>query len=403
MAKVPEAVEALNKRFGGNVVIPAKDVKRIPRVATGLYSMDMATKGGMPMGVPIMLSGRKSSGKSAWSYMMLGNATKQYGGFPLIIQSEPGFDWEWAVACGLDRKDCMFFDGAQYPIKDNLQFLLDVLRNEKPTAVLMDSLSAISGDPKQSMVDGKSHGEKATPINEFFRKLTAATDKEKPPLMIFIEHLHPVIGGPLSGKLITTGGETKGYMAVVEMRFTAGEPVVEVMEDVIDREGKHPSWPVQRRITWQLRKSKVGADGAVGTFQLGLRPTEFCHPGEITDWEELLQRAIMLRQISKRGSWYVFGESKFQGLQNLKRELPADALREIISNPRQVEGEGELKEDGGKAKAGVRKSGSKAGGLRRGRPQSDAVVGGGEDDGREVHDGTGEVVAEDKDGGSEDE
>lgn len=402
MAKLPEAVEALNKRFGGNVVIPAKDVKRIPRVATGLYSMDMATKGGMPMGVPIMLSGRKSSGKSAWSYMMLGNATKQYGGFPLIIQSEPGFDWEWAVACGLDRKDCMFFDGAQYPIKDNLQFLLDVLRNEKPTAVLMDSLSAISGDPKQSMVDGKSHGEKAKPINEFFRKLTSATDKEKPPLTIFIEHLHPDLSSQYP-RLITTGGETKGYMAVIEMRFRVESVVKEVMEDVVTYDGKKPEWPVQRRIVWDLQKSKVGADGAVGTFQLGVRQTEFCHPGEITDWEELLQRAIMLKQISKRGAWYVFGESKFQGLQNLKRELPADALREIITNPRQTEGEGELQEDGGKAKAGVRKSGSKAGGLRRGRPKRDAVVGGGEDDNGEVHDGTGEVVAEDKDGGSEDE
>ena len=399
MPKPNETVDALNKRFDGQVVIPASKVKRIPRVETGLLSLDIATKGGIPMGVPVMLSGRKSSGKSAWSYMLLGKAAEQYGGFPLIIQSEPGFDWEWAAICGLRRSGCLFFDGAQYPIKDNLQFVLDVLRNEKPTAVLMDSLSAISGDPKQSLVDGTSRGEKAKPINEFFRKLTSAMDKEKPPLMVFIEHLHPDMNSQYP-RLITTGGETKGYMAVIELRFRVESVIKEIMDDVVTYDGKKPEWTVQRRIVWELQKSKIGADGAVGTFQLGLRKTEFCYPGEITDWEELLQRAIMLKQIKKSGAWYIFGEAKFHGLQNLKSGVSAEALREILSKPRETDGEEECKEDGGKGGAGIGKQKGKARRRGGGKSSADAVPSGGEDDDEQEHVLEDGVAAEDQEGSS---
>lgn len=387
-----EAVDALNKRFGGQVVIPAKDVKRIPRVATGLLSMDTATKGGIPMGVPVMLSGRKSSGKSAWSYMMLGNACEQYGGFPIIVQSEPGFDWEWAVQCGLKRKDCMFFDASKYDVKENLQFLLDTMRKEKPTAILIDSLSGISDDPDKSLVDAKSHGGKAKDINEFFRKLTSAVDKDNPPLIIFIEHLHPDLTSKFP-RLITTGGETKGYMAVVELRFTwrIDGSIAEEIEDVVMEDGKHPEWTVQKRIIWELKKSKVGADGAVGMFMLTIRPTDYSPVGEISDWLELLQRAIMMKHIIKRGPWYVLGESKFQGLHNLQTAISAEALRELISKPRQEDGEGDGQEDGGKGRARVRKSKGKSGGRDTG-----TVVDRGEDDHGEVHDGEGTVAEEDQ-------
>ena len=395
MPKDNEAAELVNKRFGADVVIPARNVKRIPRVATGLTSMDMALKGGLPMGVPVMLSGRKSSGKSAWSYMVLGQATKQYGGFPLILQSEPGFDWEWAEQCGLKRSGCLYFDGTKYNIKENLQFVLDVMRKDKPPAILMDSLSAISDDPDQSLLDSKSHGGRAKPINEFFRKMTGAVDREKPPLMIFVEHLHPDINSP-HGRLITTGGETKGYMAVIELRFRVESVTKEIMDDVLTYDGKKPEWVVQRRIVWELQKSKIGADGAVGTFQLGIRQTPFCEPGEISDWEELLQQAIMLKQIRKKGAWYIFGETKFQGIHNLKAGLPAEALREVIANPRQADGEGEREEDGGPEGAGVGEP-KKQAGRRRGRKQEgDTVPRGGEDDNREVSVPEDGVVAEDQ-------
>lgn len=357
--------KAINTRLKGDFIKLASEVADMPKVSTGLLSFDEQTNGGLPMGVPISIQGRKSVGKSGFCYYMGGRAVDQYGGMIFLLQSEPGFDANWAEQCGLPPSKTIFYDGSD--LRVSLQLILDIMRNEKPTCVIFDSLSMLSGNVTASLVDSKSHGERAIPINEFFRKLAGSMDREKPPLFLYIEHLHPVIGKP---GLQTTGGETKGYANGMELRLTTESHVVHEFQSMSD-EKKKTGLPVQAKIVWEVRKSKSCPPRGTGTYSLGLRETPFCKPGEISDYDELIVRGILNGHIIKGGSWFTFVESgeKYQGAERLKSEVDAITLREIVLRPRPEGGEGNGKVKGVKAGAG-----------KRGRKQK-GRLGGGEGDG----------------------
>ena len=165
-----EVKTAVNSALKGDYVKLASEIAAAKRVKTGLLSFDEQTGGGLPMGVPISIQGRKSVGKSAWCYNMLGKAQEQYGGVLFVVQAESGFDGEWATQCGLPPNQTIVYEGED--LKPSLELVLRIMREQKPTAVLLYSLSMLSGNSTSSLVDSKSRGERAVTINEFFRKIS---------------------------------------------------------------------------------------------------------------------------------------------------------------------------------------------------------------------------------------
>lgn len=383
--------KAINTRLKGDYVKLASEVEDMPKVTTGLLSFDEQTNGGLPMGFPISFQGRKSVGKSAFTYMMGGRAVDQYGGEVLLLQSEKGFDTEWAKQCGLPIKDTIYFEGDD--LRSSLQLILNVLQIDKPICVILDSLSMLSGNPTGSLVDSKSRGERAVPINEFFRKLVHAMDREHPPLFMYIEHLHPVMDRP---GLMTTGGETKGYANGMEIRLTIDSYVGTEFQSYTDAT-KKVELPVQSKVAWEIRKSKSCPFKGQGTYQLGLRETPFCKPGEINDYDELVVRGILNGHIQKAGSWFSIVETneKYQGLEKLKAAVGTSTLREIVLRPRP---------EGGEEHSPVKKLPTKA--TKRGRGAKGGLPRGTVADGTQVN-GEGEpetaegVAGEDQAGGSE--
>jgi RecA/RadA recombinase len=254
------------------------------------------------------------------------------------VQSEGGLDKDWAERCGLPIDATAVSDTIE-ELASALELTIRILKESKPRCLIFDSLSALPGDSKKAVGDSKSHGERAKPMNDFFRKLNGAIDKQEPPLLLFIEHLHPNIGGY---GYITTGGETKGYMSVVEMRFRRTGSLVQLMEtDVGEAE-----LPIELTTAWELRKSKVSPDGGRGEFNLGLRDMEGIVAGEINDFNETLALATYLGIVQKKGAWFQIGEDKYHGLQGVRRELTTSALKQIIVEA----GEAGGKETGKKSK-----------------------------------------------------
>ena len=388
---------SINTRLKGDFIKLASEVPAAKRVTSGVLSFDELTSGGLPMGVPISISGRKSVGKSAFCYFMMGNCIQQHGGVPFIIQAEKGFDPVWAEQCGLPSKGCIFYEGDK--LDNALQLTLEVLRNEQPTCILLDSLSMLDRDPEHSIVDSESHGGRAKPINAFFRKLMGSISETNPPLFMYIEHLHTDISAKGAFKpLITTGGETKGYANVTEIRLRRESLIKQEVET--DAQGG-VDLPVQAKVVWEIRKMKAGAEGGIGSYSLGLRQTPFCRPGEITDYDELLQRAIMLKRVKKAGSWFVVGEEKYQGAAGLKAAVGADALREIVLRQGPDGGE-ESREGTGKPPKASKRSGNverRSGGRKR--VGAGDVAARDEDHGREAVDCEATVVGEAEEGSTE--
>ena len=383
---------AINTRLKGDYIQIAADVAQAPKVATGLLSFDEQTQGGLPMGVPISIQGRKSVGKSAFCYYMAGRSIKQYGGVPFVIQTEPGFDPIWAEQCGLPAKGCIFYEGTT--LASSLQLILDILEKDKPTCVILDSLSMLSANPNAKLVDSKSRGDRAIPTNWFFRNLMDKLDHEHPPLFMYIEHLHPVMDRP---GLQVTGGETKGYANGMEIRLQLdGYKVEEFTSYAPSKDKTHTDeLPVQANVAWEIRKSKSCPVRGKGLYELGLRETLFCKPGEITDYSELLVRGVLNGHIKKAGSWIsiISTGEKYQGDDKFRAAVDTNTLRKIVTGPRPTEGTGDSEGTGGKAKASKR--GGNPEGRLRGKRRNSGVAGGTQDDGQAESQPEGGVAAED--------
>ncbi len=367
-------VDLLNKGFKSEVVKLAVDVPGIRHISTGLQSMDLATGGGLPLGMPILLAGQKSSGKSAFCYKMAGRCVEELQRPAFLLQAEQGFDIDWAIKCGLPANGMVFTDKIP-DLRSGLQYILNGVKEHQPSCVIMDSLSALSADPDKSLHESTSRGERAIPINEFFRKLGPLMDYDNPPLMIFIEHLHQDVNNPHGG-FKTMGGETKGYMAVLEMRFRTASKV----KRVVEYGDNEIEIPVEAEIRWEIRKNKVAPTGFEGTFTLGLVDTPITVAGEISDFGELLAIGQKMGVIKKAGSWYVIGENKVQGIGGIKAAYTTDALREIIAAARNTGGEKSNRKAGGETNAEERGD-TTAKGRRKTRKN---ILTGKQSDGEEV-------------------
>jgi recombination protein RecA len=331
MSEAREVANETNKDMGDEYAQVISDVFPLLRVSTGLISLDEATGGGLPLGCPISLRGKKGVSKSAFCYYMAGRTIEQYGGIAYLVQTEPGFSMEWATACGLPDKGIRI-DATGYgsTLNVTLECILGILKTKTPRVLIIDSLSAMPEDPDKSIIDSKSRGGRAKPTNEFFRNLLGAISDNEPPLFLYVEHLHPNVANPYGGDIVL-GGETKGYMDVLEIKFRYMEPVKHTFKGEIGDE----ELPAGIKVGWQIQKSKIGPTGGTGCFTLGIRKTDYLTPGEITDYSELVQRAVLMKIIKKAGAWFSYGEQKFQGEAGLKAAVEPETLRSLISAARE--------------------------------------------------------------------
>jgi len=352
--KLSAIIKQVNSDVNAEMLQRASAIDVGDRIATGLVSLDKTLRGGLPVGAPILLAGFKSTGKSAFCYHMAQRVFEDTGGVIVLVQTEPGFDIEWAAMCGLPTDNTIFTTCEDASgkhdmggdLSDTLDVVLMLLKKHKPACVILDSLSALSGSMDKAVGDGKSRGDRAKPIAEFFRKLNWHMDKETPPLMLVVEHLQPNLASSYGGQ-ITTGGVVKGYIATTEIWFRRVGRVVEVVDELLDEKGKPRELPVELEITWEIKKSKTSPEGGVGKFNLGLRDTQIIRAGEISDFEDLMAQAIMLGIVEKKGSWFMYGGEKYQGIFNLRSSLTTDALKELIAGAGEESGKENSGGDGG--------------------------------------------------------
>jgi len=354
MAKKDEitpVIKQVNKEVNAEMLQRASALDVGTKIPTGLVSLDKTLRGGLPTGAPILLAGFKSTGKSAFCYHMAGRVVEETGGMVVLVQTEPGFDIEWAAACGLPVDNTIFTTCEDASgehdmggdLSDTLDVVLMLLRDHKPACLIFDSLSALSGSADRAIGDTKSRGDRSKPIAEFFRKLNWNMDRDAPPVLLIVEHLQPNVASPYGGQ-ITTGGVVKGYIATTEIWFRRAGRVVEVVDELLDEKGKPRELPVELEVSWEIKKSKTSPEGGVGKFNLGLRDTNIIHAGEISDFEDLLAQAIMLGIVEKKGSWFNYEGEKHQGVFNLRQALTRDVLEALIAektdeNPNDLLGE----------------------------------------------------------------
>ena len=314
-AALDSALKQIEKQYGAGAImrLGENNVLKVDAISTGSLTLDIATGiGGLPKGRIIEIFGPESSGKTTLALHCVAEAQKQ-GGEAAFIDAEHALDPAYAANLGVD------VDSLLVAQPDNGEQALEIteqlVRSGAIDIIVVDSVAALV---PRSEIDGNmgdSHvGLHARLMSQALRKLAGAINKSNC-IIIFINQLREKVGVIYGNPEVTTGGRALKFYASMRIDVRKSEQLKAPGNEFI---GSHTKV--------KIVKNKVAPPFKTAEFDI-MYGTGIDRVGEICDL------AVALGVIKKSGSWFSYGEQRFQGKDKFKELIKNDpAFGEEIEN-----------------------------------------------------------------------
>lgn len=301
----------VDKRKGD--LMPVHQV--IPTPSIGL---NRALGGGLNTGATHLFWGTPSVGKTTMCFRIIAEAQKM-GYRPIIVDSESSYNDEYAKKCGIDVDDIVVIQSTV--VEDILKNIHQYLTHEEEKHIfLFDSISNII---KEEFYDkpegGKAMGLQSRSQGFFLQKLVNYLHKERN-IMLFIAHQTVDLSGMFA--------VTKGKM---------GNTVHHNMHNIVklflsmsksEMERDETNLITSQKATWTIEKSKQTPSIGTNGYYYVL-PQE----GKIDTNRELIDIAVEMNVIERKGAWYTYQDSKWNGLGSIDlSDKERKAIEKVILN-----------------------------------------------------------------------
>lgn len=296
----------VDKRKGHTM--PVHDV--IPTPSIGL---NRALGGGLNTGATHLFWGTPSVGKTTMCFRIIAEAQKM-GYRPVIIDSESSYNDEYAAKCGIDIDDVVIIQSTV--VEDIMKNIVGYLTDDKEKHIfLFDSLSNII---KEEFYDkpegGKAMGLQSRSQGYLLQKLVNYLHKERN-IMLFVAHQTVDLSGMFAVTKAKMGNTVHHNMHNIVKLFLS------MSKGEMEREENNMI--TSQRATWTVEKTKqIPTIGATGYYYV--LPQE----GRIDQDREIIDIAIEMEIIQRKGAWYTYEESKWNGMGAI--ELTDKQVKEIL-------------------------------------------------------------------------
>lgn len=322
----------------GGFVVEGVDAD-IQRVSTGLYSLDMALGGGLPLRSFMEISGYEGSGKSSLSYYLLGAVSSPKSG--IAIGDNEGLDPNYAARSAGRAgwsgtlKVVPYVNRKFEPTSE--EEMLDILANyivdPSVRSLLLDSIGGISptGEEEGSVADANM-GKRAQITGRFLRKAVhRLRHTPEPKVLIATNHIHQIIGGQGT---MTSGGKAVHYLASTRIRLQA------------DKDDGF--WVVKGKIV----KRRYHGFKPIENFQVVLIPGEGIHKG-LSAVQDCLMfgLAVLDRTIRLGGVSYGYFKNMVENRNDSSLFVHFVKTLEALKNERAYVGPGEADREGRSSEA----------------------------------------------------
>ncbi|GAB4262520.1 MAG: recombinase RecA [Deferrisomatales bacterium] len=308
------AIGQIEKQFGKGAIMrlgesgPAQGVEAIP---TGAVSLDIALGiGGYPRGRIIEIYGPEASGKTTLALHAVAEAQRR-GGIAAFVDAEHALDVTYARRLGVDVEDLLV---SQPDTGEQALEITEVLvRSGAVDVVVVDSVAALVPRAEIEGEMGDAHvGLQARLMSQALRKLTATISKSHT-LVIFINQIRMKIGVMFGNPETTTGGNALKFYSSLRLDVRR----VGALKDGDQTVGNRTRVTVvKNKLAPPFRKVEFDILYGEGISRIG----------------DVLDLAVGKDIVDKRGSWYLYGETRLgQGRENVRaflKENP-DILTEI--------------------------------------------------------------------------
>jgi recombination protein RecA len=274
------------------------DVEAIP---TGSIALDIALGiGGIPRGRVTEIYGPEGCGKTTLAQHIVAQAQKM-GGVAAFIDMEHALDPAYARKCGVNVDE--LYISQPDTGEQALEIAEALVRSGAVDVVVIDSVAALVPRAEIEGEMGDSHpGLQARLMSQALRKLSGAI-KQSNTAMIFTNQLRYKIGVRFGNPETTSGGMALKFYSSVRLDMRRVGAI------------KDGGEVIGNRTRVRVKKNKVAPP---------FRKTEFdiMYNEGISREGDLLDMAVELGTVEKRGAYYSFGETRLgHGRENAKAFL----------------------------------------------------------------------------------
>ena len=302
-AVLDKAFKDITKRYGEGAIMKLGDATSMETevIPTGSLSLDVALGvGGIPRGRVTEIYGPESSGKTTIAQHIVAEAQK-LGGTAAFIDMEHALDPGYAAKCGVDVDELLVSQpdtGEQA-----LEITETLIRSGAVDIVVIDSVAALIPRSEIEGDMGDAHmGLMARLMSQALRKLSGAISQTKTSV-IFTNQLRQKIGVMFGNPETTTGGQALKFYASVRLDVRRIQSI------------KVGSEIIGNRTRVRVVKNKVAPPFQKAEFDI-------MYNEGISKVGDLLDLAVEAEIITKRGSYYSYGDTKIaQGRENSKEFL----------------------------------------------------------------------------------
>jgi len=319
----------IEKQFGAGSLMKLGDhsnASGIEVIPSGSILLDEALGiGGYPRGRIIEIYGPESSGKTTLALHVIAEAQKM-GGIAAFVDAEHALDPIYAKNLGVNIDD--LWVSQPDTGEQGLEITESLVRSGAVDVIVVDSVAALTPQAEIEGDMGDAHmGLQARLMSQALRKLTATIGRSRT-LLIFINQLRMKIGVMFGNPETTTGGNALKFYASLRLDVRKTDTIEKSDTDAVGNRIRVKV--VKNKVAPPFRRAEMEIIFGKGISAIG----------------SLLDSASKYDIISKKGTWYAYGEERIgQGRDNAKaflEENPAIAydieikLRKTIFPDREI-------------------------------------------------------------------
>lgn len=301
------ALGQIEKQHGKGTIMRLGDkpAVQVETISTGSMAIDYCLGvGGVPRGRIIEIYGPESSGKTTMALHVIAEAQKA-GGHAAFIDAEHAFDAKYAKSLGINTEEMLISQPDSG--EQALEIAEALIRSGALDVVVIDSVAALVPRAELEGEMGDSHvGLQARLMSQALRKLTGVVNKTRT-AVIFINQIREKIGVMFGSPETTTGGRALKFYSSVRLDIRRIGAI------------KKGDEVIGNRTKIKVVKNKVAPPFREAEFNI-------MYGKGVSRIAELLDMAVDLDIIEKRGSWYRYeGEPIGQGADSAMQFLEEDA------------------------------------------------------------------------------